>query len=87
MPITTENLAQGIWIAIALLLLIILYHLLFVVVDLKKIMRRLDKVTKEAEDIILSPLSLVDSILNSFAKMAGKKGSKKVINGKKANQK
>ncbi len=50
-------------IAIAIILIVVLYHVLFVAVDLRKILRRIDDVTREVEDVIMKPLSMVDSIL------------------------
>ena len=67
-------------IAIAIILIVVLYHVLFVAVDLRKILRRIDDVTREVEDVIMKPLSMVDSILQWVLDMIeesqekGKKG-------------
>ena len=54
---------SGLWIAVAVLVMIILYHLLFIVVDLRKVMKRVENVTKEVETVILKPLSMTDKLL------------------------
>lgn len=49
--------------AIAILVLIVLYHVIFIVVDLRKVMRRVEGLTQELEDVLMKPLSMVDAIL------------------------
>jgi len=61
--ISASDLLIGMEVAIAVLLLIVLYHLIFIVVDLRKTMRRIEGITREVEDVIMKPLSMVDSIL------------------------
>lgn len=67
-------------IAIAIILIVVLYHVLFVAVDLRKILKRIDDVTREVEDVIMKPLSMMDSILQWVLDMieeSQEKGSKK----------
>ncbi|MDD5623782.1 MAG: hypothetical protein PHI23_03675 [Candidatus Peribacteraceae bacterium] len=40
-----------------------LYHLLFVVVDLRRILRRVSNVTEQVEDVIMKPIGMADSLL------------------------
>ena len=47
MEITSEGLMTGLYIAVAVMLLIILYHVLFIVADMRKIMRRFSNLTEE----------------------------------------
>lgn len=61
--ISASDLLIGMEVAIAVLLLIVLYHLIFIVVDLRKTMRRIEGLTREVEDVIMKPLSMVDAIL------------------------
>lgn len=65
--------------AVAVLLLIVLYHLIFVVVDLRKIMRRVEGITQELEDVIMKPLSMADSILQWVLDMIEKTAKKKHV--------
>jgi len=61
--ISASDLLLGMEFAIAILLLIVLYHVIFIVVDLRKVMRRVEGITQEVEDVIMKPLSMIDSIL------------------------
>jgi hypothetical protein len=60
MTFTTEGIIAALYIAVAVVLLIILYHVLFIVVDLRKTMRRLSNLTEQLEAVIMKPISLAD---------------------------
>lgn len=77
--ISASNLLLGMACAVAVLLLIVLYHLIFVVVDLRKIMRRVEGITQELEDVIMKPLSMADSILQWVLDMIEKTAKKKHV--------
>lgn len=53
----------GLIIAVLIAVLVILYHVLFIVVDLRKILRRIGRLTEEVEAVIERPLALTDKIL------------------------
>ena len=61
--ISASDLLLGMEFAIAMLVLIVLYHVIFIVVDLRKVMRRVEGLTQELEDVLMKPLSMVDAIL------------------------
>lgn len=61
--ISASDLLLGMEFAIAILVLIVLYHVIFIVVDLRKVMRRVEGLTQELEDVLMKPLSMIDSIL------------------------
>ncbi|MBU0767045.1 hypothetical protein KKF55_04695 [Patescibacteria group bacterium] len=50
-------------IAAVIFLIIILYHGLFIAVDLRKTMRRVNDVTRQVEDTVMKPISMADHIL------------------------
>ena len=54
------DIMTGLYIAVAVFLLIVLYHMLFIVVDLRKIVRRIESITAELESVIIKPLSVAD---------------------------
>ena len=84
--ITSADLLLYLQITIAVLLLIVLYHILFAVVDLRKIMRRIEGVTQEVEDVIMKPISMIDSILEwvlERIEKEDKSSRKKLKSGKK----
>lgn len=58
-----DDILTGLFIAVAILILIVLYHVLFIVVDLRKVMRRAEKVTGQVEQVIMKPLHMTDKIL------------------------
>lgn len=61
--ISASDLLLGFEFAIFVLVLIVLYHVIFIVWDLRKILRRVEGVTREIEDVLMKPLSMIDSIL------------------------
>ncbi len=64
MPFTYEQALMFLYMLVAVMLIIVLYHALFIVVDLRKIMRRAQNVTTEVEKVILRPLSMADQIMD-----------------------
>jgi len=46
------------------MLLIVLYHVLFIVVDLRKTMRRVEGLTQQVEEVLLKPISMADQAFN-----------------------
>ncbi len=63
MMLAADDILTGLFIAVAVMLLIVLYHVLFIVVDLRKIMRRVGEVSEQVEAIIMKPLTMTDTIL------------------------
>jgi len=61
--IEAKDFLLGLEIAAGVMVIIVLYHTIFVIVGLRKIMRRVEGVTREVEDVIMKPLSMVDRIL------------------------
>lgn len=53
---------------VAFLLAILLYHLIFVVMDLRKVMRRLNELTEQIEEMLLKPVELVAEIVDWLQK-------------------
>lgn len=53
---TAQELLLGLQIAIAVVVLIILYHTLFIVVHIRKSTTRIEKLTKNIEQTILEPI-------------------------------
>ena len=52
-------------IAVAMLI-IVLYHLIFVSVSLKRIADRMDELSKDVEAVILKPIGAIDYVLDWF---------------------
>lgn len=75
------DIMMGLYIAVAVMLIIVLYHVIFIVVDLRKIARRISGVTQEVEAVIMKPLAMTDQamewMINFFQEKAKKHGSKK----------
>lgn len=63
MMLTADDVLTGLLIAVAVLLLIVLYHALFIVVDMRKIMKRVEGVSEQVEEVIMKPLVMTDKIL------------------------
>jgi len=76
-PLTSADVLTFLWILIGILLVVVLYHLLFIAVDVRRVMRRVDEITKQVESIVLKPLSIADQALSSIMELfEGKKKSK-----------
>ena len=85
--VTSGDVLVYLQITVAVLLVIVLYHLLFITVDLRKVLRRVEGITKEVENIIMKPISAADQILEvilSFVEsQANEKPKKKKVSKKK----
>ena len=81
-----EQILIGLQIAIAVLVLVLLYHVLFIAVDLRRILRRVDDVTKQIEEMIMKPISMADHILK-WVKDYIEQDQKKSKKGKKSKSK
>ena len=63
MQLSSGDLLTGLYVVIAVMVIIVLYHLLFIVVDLRKTTRRIEDITAEIESVILKPIAMADQIL------------------------
>ncbi len=85
-PFTSADLLLYLQITIAAVAIIVLYHVLFIVVDLRKVLRRIEAITKEVEGFIMKPLNMADQILEavmSFIEEQQKPTKKKKKSSKK----
>ena len=64
MQITASVLLTYLHITVSVLVIIVLYHILFIVVDARKIMRRIEDITAQAEELLLKPVALTDQALS-----------------------
>lgn len=76
MQLTTDAVLTGLSILIAVMVVVVLYHTLFIVVDLRKIVRRLNLITEEVEAVIMKPLAMADKILQWVMHRIERKGKK-----------
>lgn len=60
---SSVDILQGLYIAVAIMLIVVLYHVIFIVVDLRKVLRRIEGVSQEVESVIMKPLSMTDKAL------------------------
>jgi hypothetical protein len=63
MVLTADDVLTALLILVAVMLVVVLYHVLFIVVDLRKVMRRVQSVSEQVEEIIMKPLTMTDKIL------------------------
>lgn len=64
--ITAGDVLLYLQITIAVLIVVILYNFLFVVVDVRRIMSRMNDVTQEVENVILKPIGMVDQVMEGI---------------------
>lgn len=55
-----DDIMMGLYIAVAVMLIVVLYHVIFIVVDLRKMMKRFNNLTEEVETVVMKPLSMAD---------------------------
>lgn len=84
--ITSADIANYLQVTVGVLLVIVLYHLLFVVVDLRKILRRVQLITKEVEGLVMKPISVADQVLEAILSLVEDQ-QKKVSTPKKKSAK
>lgn len=76
-----EDIMMGLYIAVAVMLIIALYHVIFIVVDVRRIVRRFENVSEEVETVIMKPLSMTDQamewMINFFQEKSDKHKHKK----------
>ncbi len=66
--LTTADILDYLQITVAVLLIVVLYHSLFIAVDLRKVLRRIEIITKEVENLIMKPINVADHILEGIVK-------------------
>ncbi len=74
------DILHGLYIAIGIMLIVVLYHVIFIVVDLRKTMRRISNVSEEVETVVMKPLSMADQAIawvTGFLEEKSKKHAKK----------
>jgi cell shape-determining protein MreC len=76
--ITMSGVLSVLFALVAVMIIVVLYHLLFIVVDLRKIMRRFEETTAQIESMLLKPLSIIDEAFSWVIEH---------INGRKKNKK
>ena len=63
MSLTAQDVFTFLSILAVLMVIVALYHLLFILVDVRKMVRRFEDITQQVEAIILKPISMADQIL------------------------
>lgn len=81
---------------VSFLLAVFLYHLIFIVMDLRQVARRTNAITAEVEELLVKPVEIVAQVIDWVQKMiwdayildeAPKKKSRKASKGKKKKKK
>ena len=91
MQLSTDEIIILLQILTFIVAVILLYHLVFAVVTLRKILQRFDTVTKQIEEVVLKPISMADATVDwvvDFVEGYQKKGNQnKKVAAKKKNSK
>ncbi len=61
---TSSDLLTVLYIVVAILLIIVLYHVLFIVVDLRRTVKRVETISQVTESAVLKPLAMADRALD-----------------------
>ena len=81
--VMTEDVLLWLQILIAVMVVVVLYHILFIVVDVRKILNRFQDLTEQVESVMMKPISMADTILQCVMEMAEAQGTKKLKPKKK----
>ena len=73
---TSADVMSVLYILVAVMLIIVLYHILFIVVDLRKAMRRVDNVSEAVETMIVKPLAIADKTIDWLMQSVAEHGHK-----------
>ncbi len=68
---------MGLYIAVAVMLIVALYHIIFIAVDARKVAKRIERVTREVESVLMKPLGMTDSALEWVQSFFLEKAKKK----------
>jgi hypothetical protein len=79
-PITTADVMAFLYILVGIMLVVALYHLLFVLVDLRRALRKVNMIATQIEDFIIKPISIMDEVLSALLALFD--GGKKKKEGK-----
>jgi hypothetical protein len=69
MQITYDNIVMFLSVIALLMLIVLLYHLIFVSVSIRRMTERWDEISKEVEGLILKPIGAIDYMLEWFSSM------------------
>jgi cell shape-determining protein MreC len=69
MQLSTEEVIIILQIVAFVLLLVLLYHLIFAAVSLRKVLKRVDTVTDQVEQVLLKPISMADATVDWISGM------------------
>jgi len=81
--LTAQDILVSLQIAVAIMVIVVLYHFIFISVDLRKILRRLDDMTGQVEDLLLKPISMADHLMQWAIDSIEEAQGKKLKKGKK----
>lgn len=88
MEFTAPEILVWLYGIVAVMLIVSLYHVLFIVVDLRKVLRRIERVTAQIEAVVVKPLHMTDQFFQWVMEHLEHRGKKKhhhnVFEGKKA---
>jgi hypothetical protein len=77
MPLTSADVLIFLSILIGIMFVVVLYHVLFIVVDIRRVMRRVDSITEQVEAVVLKPLAIADQAIASIMELFENGGKKK----------
>ena len=67
-PLTSDQVLFILQLLIFLLLVIVLYQLMFAAFNLRRILKRVNKVTEGVEEVVMKPITMADAIVEWVAK-------------------
>ena len=72
--LTANDILIGLEIAVAIMIMVVLYHALFIAVDVRKIVKRIEDLTTQLEDTFMKPISIIEHVMEYALEMFEEKG-------------
>ncbi len=85
-PLTSADVLMFLYILVGIMLVVVLYHVLMLFGDARRIIKRVDRVTEQVEQVVLKPLAMADQVLENVMALfegRGKKEKEKGFNHRK----
>lgn len=76
MVITTTDILTFLYILVGIMLVVVLYNVLQLFVDVRRIVRRADRLTEQVESIVMKPLAMADEALGNIMALFEGRGRK-----------
>jgi hypothetical protein len=76
-PLTSADVLMFLWILIGIMLVVVLYHVLFIVADVRKITKKTTLIVSQVESVVIKPLAIAEQALSAIMELFESSSKKK----------